>query len=178
MKIQIRLFNKVFVLQGLVRDSKNKDVVVGYTNRCTDGKYIVCLDYDNAVLNWVEEELLALQNQFKLGDFYIFESSKDSYHAVCFDKVVISELLQIFKNSSVDPNYINVPLRFGKKLWTLRLSDKDNIPVKFLKKIKSGNYLHETSSAHADMINKLFNIPFYLYKPDFEQKLILARYPI
>jgi len=120
-----------------------------------------------------------LQDRFMLGDFYVFESSDNHYHAVSLSKVMLSTYLEILKNSSVDTNYISVPLYFGKKIWTLRLSDKFDTPIRFIGKFKTSAYTHYyQSTAHSKVLNTLFNLGIKLDNPDNIKELILARYPI
>jgi len=186
MKLNLKLFGKEI---AFLCDSKTlrDQWVTGYTNRCKNGRYCIFLDYDNVDLNLIKPELEHLQINFNLSSFYIFQSSENSYHAVCFDKVNLHEYIQILRNSSVDPRYIDVPLNFGKKVWSLRLSDKDNNSVTFLDHIhakiveevgehKTG---HRTqSTAHANILNNLFKLNIKLDRPDNEKDLILCRYRV
>lgn len=176
MQLKIRLSSYTLIFQIVARRTR-KELIHGYTNRCIDGKYIVFLDYDRIDFDWIKEELKHLQTMFSLGDFYIFQSSEESYHAVCLDKIELNKYVQVLKNSSVDVNYVNVPLYFGRKIWTLRLTDKDKLSVRFVGKFKSiGKKMQ--SSAHADVLNKLFNLKIKLNYPDNKKKLVLAQYPI
>ena len=178
MHIKINLLGYQLALHGSARRLR-RDYVAGYTNRCKNGSFIVFLDYDNVEFKWIAAELEHLQERFMLGDFYIFASSDDSFHAVCFDKVNLSVYLDILKNSSVDPNYITVPLHFGKKIWTLRLTDKDDIPIRFVGALKSKAFsFRQESTAHADVLNSLFDLGIKLNNPDGVKELVLARYPI
>ena len=144
-----------------------------------DGKYIVFLDYDRMPLEWVETELQRLQSDFSLGNFYVFESSKDSYHAVCFDKLTLGEYVTVLKNSSVDPKYIDVPLNWGKKIWTLRLTDKEK-PIKFIKTILTPQFrkTREQSNAHKQVVALLFDLKIPLTNPDEFKEVCFAQYTI
>ena len=177
MKLSFKFLGKQYALQFLSRTIKN-DMVAGYTNRCKDGFYITTLDYDNLELGWVVNELRRLQYQFFMGDFYVFKSGENNFHAVCFDKITLSQFVDILKNSSVDPDYMNVPLKFGKKIWTLRVTDKNSIPVEFMTMIISNHTCIRESTAHASFVEKIFKIKVFLKHGDGEKKLIMARYPI
>ena len=178
MKFQINLGNHIVIIQALFRRKRNSMYVEGYTNRCKDGKYVIFLDYDRIPIDWIKEELKHLQEMFEIGDFYLFKSSKESYHAVCLDKVNLHIYLSILKNSTVDTDYINVPLYFGRKTWVLRLTDKKNNPVKFIGILKGKFSELNQSSAHALILNNIFDLKIKLKYPDCEKSLILARYPI
>jgi len=177
MRFNLNLLGYEFALNVDCRE-KRTEYVAGYTNRCKDGKYCIFLDYDNSKLEWIRAELRHLQHAFLLSDFYVFQSSKDSYHAVCFDKVTLQKYIQILKNSSVDVNYIYVPLHYGKKIWSLRLTDKNNLPVKHIGLMKGGLTEREQSSPHAKLINTLFKLNIKLKNPDNLKDLIICRYRI
>ena len=155
-----------------------KGFAVGYTNRCKDGSYIATLDYDNLRLDWIKPELKRLQKDFNLGSFYIFQSSKSSYHCVCIDKLSFHEFIHILRNSTVDPNYVLVPLKFGKKLWTLRTTPKKN-KIKYIGYI-TGESTRMKSLAHGLFLEKIFNIHVTekdQIRTDWDNELVLARYP-
>ena len=81
MILRFNLLGKRIGFSFDIRNTK-KEWVTGYTNRCKDGMYCICLDYDNVELEWIYPELERLQQDFNLGTFYIFRSSDSSYHAV------------------------------------------------------------------------------------------------
>ena len=178
MKFQINIGNRIIILQALFRKKRNSEYVEGYTNRCKDGKYVIFLDYDRVPIEWIMEEIKQLQEIYEIGDFYIFQSSKESYHAVCLDKVALTEYLSILHNSSVDTDYVDVPLYFGRKIWSLRLTDKNKNPIRFVGKAKGKFSELNQSSAHTTILNNLFDLKIELKYPDGEKELILARYPI
>jgi len=159
-----------------------KELVQGYTNRCRDGKYIVTLDYDNYNFEWIIDELKCLQADYMLGTFYMFESSPDCYHAVCLTKVSLNELVTIMRSTSIDTRYIDVPLRWGKKLWTLRLIGKRH-PITFKRSIVNPvpyMFHREESQAHSSLLEEWFRIPIRLKKPDkFKIKdIVMSRYRV
>jgi len=160
--------------------------VFGYTNRTRDGKYIVFLDYDRVSFDWIVDECKVLQEMFGLRTFYFFQSSKDGFHAVCFDKVKLKTLLLILSNSSVDPRYHQVPLHWGKKIWTLRLTEKNDKNIKpkgFLEKRYNefeGETLdfREQSSPHIKLINNYFNLKIRAVNTDNLTDVVIAKYKI
>lgn len=179
MQFKINIMNRVFMFEFISRKKRGKETILGYTNRCTDGKYIIFLDYDNMPLQWIEYELEALQTLFNIGDFYIFQSSKESYHAVCFDKIGVHEYISLLRNSSVDENYFIVPLKHGRKIWVLRFVDKEKQPIRFVKKLEAFRPSYrESSLPHADFIRDRFDIKIVQRNPDMKDKIVLAKYPI
>jgi len=184
MNIRFNIFGKRILFQFDMRKNRT-DYVEGYTNRCKDGKYIVMLDYDRLNIDWVIPEIERLQQDFNLSDFYIFKSSEDSYHAVCFDKLLYHEYVNVLRSSTVDKNYIDVPMKFGKKVWVLRTSDKDKSKIKYCFRIMSHHtHIREKSSAHIELLESLFEGFIYLNSPDEsriqdnKKEVMFARYPI
>jgi len=153
MKIKFHAFNRVFVT---VFDwKKQKDEIYGYDNKVYGLGYIVTIDYDRLELDWVIAEALELQELYGLSHFYIFETNK-GYHAVCFDKVPLTTFVSILKNSSCDPNYLDIPLKFGKLNWVLRFSEKDGKRPKFVKVVLSTRCNYKKSKAHIDTLCKFY----------------------
>ena len=163
MEIRLNLFNKRVLFKIDWRDVR-KENTIGYTNRCKDGRYIIMMDYDRTEYQWVKDEIKYLQRQFKLGSFHLFESSEGSYHAVCFDKLTMVMYRNILLSSSVDENYAYIPYRYGRKLWTLRLTDKKGTSVKYKEQIISEwDYIKRfVSSAHIKVIGNLFDIGIFI----------------
>ena len=177
MVIRFDCFGKRIAFDFSVRNKRVK-MIDGYTNRCKDGKYVVCLDYDNVELEWIYPELERLQADFDLGTFYVFRSSENSYHCVCLDKVLFCDFVSILECSTIDPNYLKVPLKFGKKIWTLRLSPKDE-EIEFIKALPKDS-VREQSFAHGMLLEKFFGIdvPESQDKEILDNEIIFARYPI
>jgi len=167
-----------YVKSALELRRTNKKYVTGYCNRCQDGKYIVFMDYDRIAFEWLTQELQVLQDAFKLGDFYIFESSSGCYHVVCLDRLSFFDYVTLLRNSSVDRDYIDVPLKYGKKVWTLRFTEKNNAPVRFAGMIQSKYKAREQSLAHAKVLNSLYNLEIKPEKHDGRDKLLFCRYPV
>lgn len=158
---------------------RKKERVFGYTNRCKDGKYIITLDYDNIPLNWLIGEISRLQEDYELSTFYIFKSSQDNYHAVCFDKLLYAELISVMRASTIDQSYINVPMKFGKKIWTLRATQKeDQGKPRFWGRVISPYDGREKSTAHINMVEKFFLMKANRRSEDREDRIILSTYMI
>jgi len=177
MRLRFNILDREFLFVLEWRNKRKKDIV-GYTSRTQDGKHIIMMDYDFDKLEWIEDEIKALQEDFKLGNAYIFKSNK-GYHVVIPDKVAYGELITILKNSSVDPNHYYVPKMYGTQLITLRVSEKDGKKPQFIKEIKSKyNNNRKKSKAHIIFLNKIFNLNIPLENTDNYTKLIWAKYKI
>mgnify|MGYP001550208708 CR=1 FL=1 len=134
---------------------ERKEPVDAVTNRCIDGKYIVFLDYDNRELEWVVDEVEYLQEMYDLSTAYIFNSSKNSYHVITFDKLCYTEYLQLLNESSVDPHYRKIPFTFGKRVWTLRNSAKNGQkPIPIISLRRDGSAIQ--SQAHKDFFTNIY----------------------
>lgn len=147
-----------------------KERQYGFTNRCSDGKYIVCLDYDRSLLTSVIQEVKLLQKTYKLGSFFIFESSKNSYWAVCLDKVRFDQFVTMIKMTSCDEAYKYVPLNYGVKLWTLRLSEKNGrAPRLVYRVVKTGERVSRgVSEAHYELLQKFYpNLTLHVTEAKF-----------
>lgn len=151
--------------------------VKGITNLCEDGRLCIFLDFDNISIQRLKKEIEFIQNKFDLGTFFIFSSSENSYHAVCLDKVSFHQHLKIMRETSVDENYINVPNKYGLKLWTLRLSPKNGVIPHWV-----GNIPRETrreqSYAHKKAFQTYYKIPIDIEIPDTLRKVKFASYKI
>lgn len=177
MNLTMQAFDRLFRLQ-VVWSRKRPEEAVGYTNRCKDGHYIVVLDYDNLEYEWIVEEVKRLQKDFCLGTFHIF-SSGNGYHAVCLDKLLLSEYLMVLHASSVDAEFYRIPLTFQRRCWTLRLTTKRGVPIRHMMSIDAASPRVE-SAAHRKLLVKMRLLDDgldALHKPDDEEEeLTLAAY--
>ena len=149
----------------------------GITNRCKDGTFVLFLDYDGTPLQWIKEEILYLQQKFSIGDCHIFKT-KNGYHVVNTEKREFGFMLEIMRATSCDPNYINVPLRYGKKAWTLRISDKKNArKISYIKTIKGDNF-GKQSSPHNWLLRELYKVKIRKDLGDGEKHFYKSSYPI
>lgn len=160
---------------------KRTKKISGYTNKCMDGKYILTLDYDNQELEWIIEELQQIQQLYELSTILIFKSSETGYHAVCFDKLTMQEWYNILKVSSADYWYKTIPLKYGKRLWTLRCSDKSS-PIYLVKVLTSYCNKRQLSKAHYKAVTNIFKLKHLkeFKKANFDNlnNLILAKYTV
>jgi len=125
----------------------------GVTSKCEDGKHIIMLDYDQTELSKVETICKVLQDVFKLSTFYIFESSSNSYHAVCFDKVSFSDLIRIMVFAGTDESYVIKTLQ--RRYAVLRIASKGNKPPPNYIKNLLGESKYAKSGAHFRFLSGL-----------------------
>lgn len=111
----------------------------GVSSRVSTTPYhIVCLDYDNVSDTRLDEELRWLQQEFKLGDFIVLESSKFGRHAFCLDILKFKDVLEIIRTSNCDAMFKRAPRNNENISWVLRFDKKGSTkPPKYLRTIKS-----------------------------------------
>jgi len=152
----------------------------GSSNRTKDNKRIFYIDYDNMKKTYVKEELLLLQEQYELGEVYVFESSKDSFHAVSFSKFSLKEFVDILENSSCCYAFKNMPhyLKF-RKYWILRNFSKGNKKRPKLLYVLKSKTKREQSLAHWIYFKALYPNGKIkeLTKSDNLQSVVVVDYP-
>ena len=156
MNLSFTAFDRAFIFSATM-GRKRSEKVCGYSNRTTDGLYIVTLDYDGLTPEWLRGELIRLQQWFALSTFYLF-SSGNGYHAVCFDKLTLSQYMEVLSSSSVDPDYFRVPLTWHKRCWILRVTPKVSGEIKLIDTVRADSR-REKSSPHIRLLENLRLIP-------------------
>jgi hypothetical protein len=175
---------------------KKPDLVTqGITNRCSDGKYVLFLDYDQVYLSTVLEDIQTIRKRFKLCNFFIFKSSglKSSLSDVyanwfvySIDKLDYFTMKQILRNVRVDEAYNKgdyyhnaFVLRFSPKYY-FRGKDffvyKEQPKFFGLKLFKSCKYRH--SRAHLNALKILFGLKVPSFKNlDNSKQVEIVTYP-
>lgn len=152
----------------------------GSSNRTKDNKRIFYIDYDNLKKSYVKEELVLLQEQYDLGNVYIFESSKKGFHAISFSKFSLKEFVDILENSSCDYAFKNMPhyLKFTK-YWVLRNFSKGKKTRPKFKYCIKGKTDKQESNAHFKYFKILY--PKVKFKPltnsDDLEEITIIDYP-
>ena len=160
------------------REYKNK--TIGYTNATKDGMFIPVLDYDHKNHERIRAEIERLQRQYCLGDFHIFETIK-GYHAVCFDKVTLDHFIKLIKQTTVDPKYIQIPLEYGARQWTLRFSHKNKHKPRYCGTLNADNTRRTKSTPHINLLNKLYPTLLFGYKMeqmDNHDEMMISTYNV
>lgn len=154
-KVKIPFISRSFNLNFLFYKTP-ETWVYGYSSRTQQGKYVLFHDYDNLTFADIKQELIFLQKQFNLSDYFIFELDREnSFHAVCLDTFSLNEAYEIQKATSSDLAFINSIKILKTREWVLRLSEKgQRSPPKHIKTIKNtGNRVKST--AHAELLRKM-----------------------
>ena len=131
--IQYEAPDYVFTLS---KTFKPKIECFGVTNRCSDGKYILFLDYDKIYKDIMLQDLNILLKKFpkSFSNFYIATTEpetklekgkiKGNYHVVNFAKQFKYQINEAVKYCNVDPYFINIPEKTAHKCHVLRTSEK------------------------------------------------------
>lgn len=115
---------------------KREGVVVrGVTNK-VGHRYVVFLDYDYDEPHSIEGEVRSLQEEWGLGNAYLFKTNK-GYHVIFLDLLSYGEFKEILNASSCDDAYKQVPQQNNARAWVLRLTDKKNNIITYQKTIHS-----------------------------------------
>lgn len=178
MRIRFSAFNREWFFELDSRKLRKKEVI-GYSSRCQEGSHIIIGDLDKPFkLEWLEAEIRNIQEEFELGNFYLFDSG-GGWHFVCLDKVTYSGLIEILRHTSVDPYHILVPTKWGEKLLTLRVSEKNGKKPTFVKTLSSKwNEENEKSRMHTILLNNLFDLNISMDNLDNSKTLIGAKYRV
>lgn len=93
--------------------------------------HVIPLDYDNIVGEFSEdpeqrlrEELQFLQQEFEIGNFYVFGTSDNGRHAVCLDALTFRQVKDIVDFSSCDLKFKSAPRINEYRCWVLRFANK------------------------------------------------------
>jgi hypothetical protein len=98
--------------------------------------HVVLLDYDNIIAgNYacenkddaekrLVEELQFLQEEFEIGNFYVFETRGEGRHAVCLDALRFRDVKDIVDFSSCDLKFKSAPRINEYRCWVLRFANK------------------------------------------------------
>ena len=120
------------------------DSIIGIGSVCQDNKHILLLDLDSMSEKVARNNLIYLQNKFKLSNALLLKSSENNYHGVFFDKMDFMKTINI--QSLVNRQTSGVALIKGDN--TLRLSSKFTNKIKFVAFIESNFNNYEISKAH------------------------------
>jgi len=139
--------------------------------------HILPLDYDNIVDERLIEELRYLQEEFELGNFYIFETRNKGRHAVCIDALRFKDMKEVVDFSSCDLMFKKAPSINEYRCWLLRYAKKGKRDApKYLYTVESS---HEgknlQSRGHAKFLLK-FGLTIDLKNPYGTEELEIQEY--
>lgn len=132
MRIKLNQFFHVGKLKAWLNLNSGIRYDKGYVK--TEGAYDLCgdaihrvlfLDYDKFKFKkeWLFRQLRSLQEMYRIGNFYVFQTDETSFHAVCFDKFKTIEINQIVASTSCDDAFLQ-NWRYDYTPRVLRLTEK------------------------------------------------------
>lgn len=140
--------------------------------------YAILMDYDNVEDNRLVEELVYLQELHGLGDFYVFASSEFNRHAICIDRLVLKEAIDVVDNSTCDAIFKR-GIRINEyRTWILRgIGKGDRSKPKYLYCVRSPyNGQRLQSQAHGKFLQRYYGAPVRLVNPDGNDELEIQGY--
>jgi hypothetical protein len=131
------------------------------------------LDYDNVKDDRLVEELIYLQELFKIGDFYVFKTNEFGRHVICIDILRLKEALKVVSCSNCDAVFKR-GIRINEfRTWILRVTGKGDRPrPEYLYSVESlynGERLQ--SQAHGEFLRRYYGAPVRLVNPDGNEEL-------
>jgi len=130
------VFLKVQILKKLeTRAEGAASRVVGTT------RHVIFLDYDDIDDYRLLEELQHIQDEKKIGNFYVFQTRSNGRHAVCIDALRFRDVKDIIDYSSCDLAYKKGPKLNEYRSWVLRYTKKG-------KNRDAPKYVYKVESPH------------------------------
>lgn len=152
MRLKLKLGNH------LIRFRTDKLIpnTIGIQSRCPNKMHVLFLDFDHTTLDTIITKCKSIQETYQLGNFYIFKSSKNNFHAMCIDIITFGEAAQIQDEMSMH-KYINFSIKRG--YWVLRISKKGTKDEPKLITIVENNSFNIKSYAHWKYLNIIHKVP-------------------
>jgi hypothetical protein len=152
--------------------------VIGVTNK-VGHYYVPFFDYDIKQLDLVEADIRSLQEEFLLGDMFLFRTGK-GYHVIGLDLLTGEEWRVILSQSNCDEEFKSVPYTNGAKTWVLRTTAKKSGAPKYEKR-SQGFLGRNMSRPHYDYLIRrgvppTFLEPLRIYTMKKEEALVWATY--
>ena len=116
--------------------------------------HCIFLDYDNILDVRLKEELSCIQNEFEIGNFYVFETRYNGRHAVCIDALRLRDVKEIVDASNCDRAFKKSPAINEYRCWVLRRGKKGNrAEPRYIYKVESPfDGQNPQSLAHANYL--------------------------
>lgn len=139
--------------------------------------HVTFLDYDNIVDDRLIEELRFLQEEFEIGNFYVFETRFEGRHAVCLDALRFRDVKEIVDFTSCDLMFKKAPRINEYRCWVLRFTKKGNREApKYLYTVPSRHEgLNPQSLGHAKYLLR-FGLKIDLKNPIGEEFMEIQDY--
>jgi hypothetical protein len=179
--MRIRLGNKTLILNApktKLLDTPNRSAT-GINSRISGtNRHVLLIDYDMVFEDVLKEEIPCLQEEFKLGNVYVLQAGKDSFHCYCLEHFTLYENLKILQRCSCDFAFVVAPRYDKMRSWVLRYTGKGErdapkyaftIPSKY-------EGIRKQSTAHANALRGNFGVPIELLNPDGNTELWTESY--
>jgi hypothetical protein len=140
--------------------------------------FTVFLDYDNIEDESLDDELVALQEVHRLGDFHVFQTSEHGRHAVCIDEIAPRDAYAIVISSRCDWMFKR-GIRINEyRTWILRNWEKgERERPKFLRTIESPyNGERLQSQGHAMFLRAFCGANVRLVNADGNEEIEIQDY--
>jgi hypothetical protein len=139
--------------------------------------HVIFLDYDNIDDEKLKEELRFLQEEFQIGNFYVFKTRNEGRHVYCIDALRLRDVKEIVDFSSCDRSFKKAPQINEYRSWVLRYGKKgDRGEPQYLYTIESpyeGKNLQ--SRGHAKYLMK-FGVKIDLKDPYGPEEVEIQEY--
>jgi len=140
--------------------------------------YVLFMDFDNIEDNRLDDELIPLQELFRLGDFHVFKTSEFGRHAICIDEMPLREATDVVYSSSCDAMF-KKGIRINEfRTWILRNWEKgERERPKYLRTVESPyNGERLQSQAHAIFLQAFYGVQVRLVNPDGNTEIEIQTY--
>lgn len=164
----VRIFGKMFLLHFQTMDIP-KAPTAGISARIPHTtEFVTFFDYDNVKDPRLVDELLYLQELHRLGDFHVFYSNEFGRHAICVDRLLLREALDVTYASTCDRTFARGARINEYRTWILRGLEKGaRSRPKYLYTVNSPyNGKRLQSQAHALFLQYYYGAKVRLTKPD------------
>jgi len=173
-----RILGKMFLLHFQSMDIP-KAPTAGISARIPHStEFTIFLDFDNVTDQRLVDELCYLEELFTLGDFHIFRSSEFGRHAICVDRLLLRDALDVIYTSTCDRTFARGARINEYRTWILRGLEKGNRNrPKYLYTVKSPyNGQRLQSQAHALFLGHYYGAKVRLKNPDGNSILEIQGY--
>jgi hypothetical protein len=140
--------------------------------------FTIFLDYDNIQDERLEDELIYLQELYRLGDFHVFKTNEFGRHVICVDALSLREALDVVYASTCDEMFKR-GIRINEyRTWILRNWEKgERERPQYLRTIESPhNGQRMQSQAHATFLKSFYGVNVRLVNPDGNYEIEIQGY--
>lgn len=156
----------------------SKTKTTGIYDWIEGGMHVLFMDYDKMREEWLKQELLNIQNENKLSDIIVLQSSERSFHAICCDELTAIEAQRIVLQSNCDESFKKA-MYYDYCSRVLRTFAKGHTEKpKYLFTLKSEHNQRKKSLAHLKFLKFNYDIPDMNFTNHNEKgKIWMIEYP-